>query len=358
MTTIADRVAIGRTSGFDYLRVVLAVSVLVWHSYPLTKGAEAAAIVMSSPLGALIRLVLPMFFALSGFLVAGSLARNPLRTFLCYRGLRIVPALAMEVLLSAVILGPMLTTETAHGYFLDARFSHYFLNIIGLVHYELPGVFTQNPFPDIVNGSLWTVPVELECYVALVVLSVVGISDRPKLLFAAIIFGIAAFLAFSALRDTPYLRIDSALPGRLLVLCFLTGVLLYGLKASIPYSVWAFGGAVVLAIIALSAVRLYVLAPFPAAYITVWLGLRNPRRLPILFNGDYSYGLYLYAFPIQQTWVWLLPWIGYWQLTLLSLVVVSIFAGCSWHVVERRALDLKVGFRTVSAKRSVAGALD
>src|SRR5258708_3061988 len=111
--TIGRRIleSTGNTSGFDYLRLILAFSVLGWHTIPLCYGKEFAAQVLAGPIGNLVRLVLPMFFALSGFLVAASLERSSsLRVFLGLRGLRILPALTVEVLLSALILGPLLTT--------------------------------------------------------------------------------------------------------------------------------------------------------------------------------------------------------------------------------------------------------
>ena len=162
----------GRSTGFDYLRIVLALAVIVWHSFPLSYGPQAEVAKDTSVFAELlIGIILPMFFALSGFLVSGSLERNSsMVIFIGLRAIRILPALCVEVLLSALILGPALTTLTLHTYFVDKRFITYFLNIIGDIHYRLPRI-TINPTPDVVNGQLWTVPWELKCYVALTVLA-------------------------------------------------------------------------------------------------------------------------------------------------------------------------------------------
>ena len=95
------------------------------------------------------------FFALSGFLVAGSALRTKsVRVFLSFRVLRIVPALMTEVALSALVLGPIVTVKPLAQYFSGAEFYQYFGNILGLVRYPLPGVFANNPRANFVNANL------------------------------------------------------------------------------------------------------------------------------------------------------------------------------------------------------------
>lgn len=297
--TIERRIKLagGPTSGFDYLRIILAVSVLCWHTIGLTYGAEFADAVMAGWAGPLVRIILPMFFALSGFLIAASLERNTLPTFLIFRGLRIVPALAVEIALSALVLGPLMTTLPWREYFSDDRFFAYALNVIGFIHYQLPGLFDLNPFAAIVNGSLFTIPYELECYLALVLLALVGIVARPRLLFGALVVGTLGLIILAHFKAADTFRIDSALPPRSLVLCFLAGVLLYVTRALVPYSKIVLLAAAALSALFLSRASLYAFSPIPIAYVTVWLGLQNPPKLPVIFSGDYSYGVYLYAFP-------------------------------------------------------------
>ena len=91
--------------------------------------------------------------ALSGFLVAGSLERTRARQFVVLRALRLVPALAVEVTLSALLLGAFFTTLPLWRYLQSPELGGYFGNIVGFVHFTLPGVFERNPAPGVVNSQ-------------------------------------------------------------------------------------------------------------------------------------------------------------------------------------------------------------
>lgn len=331
----------GLTSGFDYLRVFLSVAVLCWHSYLITHGLQQTFVFAADTLHYASRLILPMFFALSGFLVAGSLLRNSLQQFLWLRVVRLVPALAVEVVLSALILGPIVTIFTLDKYFHDPLFFTYFWNTIGHIQFFLPGVFLDHPFARVVNTSLWTVPYELLCYIALTLASLVTLFKRPRIF--AVIFVIAVVVkTVLNLKYGSGVSYPPNLGGRQLVVCFLAGVLLYINRDIIPYSS---GLALLAAITGYIFVRNYdlvFLSVLPLAYVTVWLGLLNPGKLPIVFTGDYSYGVYLYAAPIQQA-VFHFTAVGksYAGNVVLTLISVCFFAAFSWHAIERPALKLK-----------------
>jgi len=96
-------------------------------------------------------------------------------------------------------------------------------------------------------------------------------------------------------------------------------------------------------------------SPFFVAYIVAYIGLLNPRKLPVIFSGDYSYGIYLYAYPIQQAITMLLPGMRIWYINfLITVPIVGLFAAFSWHCIEKRALRLKRFFY----KPPVAAAYD
>src|SRR5271170_1656034 len=123
-----------RPSGFDWMRIGLASAVALFHAFHCSYGAAG----VQAPIGfrPAIGLILPMFFALSGFLVAGSLERSrTVVTFLGLRVVRIVPALMVEVVLSALVLGPLVTTDDLRTYASNPAFYTYFLNIVGDIHY-------------------------------------------------------------------------------------------------------------------------------------------------------------------------------------------------------------------------------
>ena len=137
--TIAQRILLtkGKSSGFDYIRVVLSVMVILSHAFTVTMEAPAREAFVQSLYYRPFVVVLPMFFALSGFLVAGSFERSSgYKEFYGLRVLRIVPALAVETTLSALILGPLFTTFDLNDYFRDPEFRNYFWNIV--IFHSLP----------------------------------------------------------------------------------------------------------------------------------------------------------------------------------------------------------------------------
>ena len=343
--TIASRIACARTptSGFDYLRLALAASVLFWHSYVVAHGHDAGAAYQASLSGAVLRLILPMFFSLSGFLVASSLERaTSLPLFLSFRVLRILPALAVEVTLSAMIIGPLVTIDSPTQYFSDPLFVTYFRNLFGNIQYRLPGVFIDNPWSSTVNASLWTVPYELECYIALVVIYYLGFTNRPIVMGALTALLSLSFLLLFRKESLAELAIDPV-PGRMLVICFLAGVFIYAARSLIPYTTPFFASCAGMSVILLSWPTLQFLAALPAAYVTVWLGLRDPPRNRFLLSGDYSYGIYLYGFVVQQCLMRLSRgWIeSTLPLFLCALVGTSLLAAFSWHVIEAPVLRFK-----------------
>lgn len=333
------KVTQGRPSGFDYMRVVLAVGVIFWHS-KLTSYGEGAGYthnwIADVALLPLAIFILPMFFSLSGFLVAGSLERSKtFLTFLGLRVLRIVPALAVEVLLSALILGPLLTTLPLRAYFADPKFHAYFLNIAGDIHYLLPGVFVSNPFP-LVNGQLWTVPYELACYIALTILAITGIFQQRWWLFLSLMAFYAAQIGNAILRTNDQMK---GAGGSTLVMSFIAGLVIYRYRDKIPWS-----GRLFLLALAVSVALIVVpngvrFSALPIAYITMYLGLQSPTRNKIVLSGDYSYGLFLYGFPVQQAIMSISPTVRHWYWNLLLAVpcAVAVAVG-SWWLVEKPAL--------------------
>lgn len=335
--SIAERLNVtkGRPTGFDYLRIILALGVIIAHSIPLSYGLQYSYQLAATPLGSVQSWIVPMFFALSGFLVAGSLERNHIGVFVGLRLIRIAPALAVEVTLSALLLGPLLTVIPLTHYFADAKVHSYFLNILGDIHYLLPGVFHSNPYPDIVNGQLWTVPIELRCYITLTVLATFGIAKRKYLFLAA---SVAASVALWVLHHHAGEPPNHA-P---LFIGFLAGVAIFCFRHIIPWD-WRLG------LVSLGAIEVLLLLPqgryfagFPFAYFTVYLGLLNPSKIALLKGADYSYGLYLYGFAIQQAVARIFPWSHHWYWNLaLSIPLASLFAAFSWTLVEKPALKLR-----------------
>ncbi len=338
--TIAARIAItgGRTSGFDYLRIGLAASIVLWHSVSTSYGATFELTIWRGPLGLVMHFVLPMFFALSGFLVAGSLDRcATLVSFFALRALRILPALAVEVTLSALLFGPLLSRLPLSAYLASPEFHHYFLNMLGDIHYVLPGVFAANPLAHTVNAQLWTVPFELQCYAALGALAVVGLVRRRSWLLAFTLLGQGLWI-YQALKLGDNGTSNGA-SGPVLVLSFLVGLLFHLYRDRIMLArrwFWlSLVGGFVLSALPHGAYYL----PLPATYLTVYLGLLDPPKRGFIFGGDYSYGLYLYGFPIQQVVASIGPAMHHWYVNAaISLPAGLLVAYTSWHLIEKPAL--------------------
>ena len=335
----------GRPSGFDYMRITLAIAITVYHSVRITHGAEIDLALWDSqsPLRAPLRALLPMFFILSGFLVAGSLERcRTLISFLGLRVIRIYPALIGEVLLSALIIGPLLTELPLSAYFTDYQFYRYVGNITGHISYWLPGVFESNPEPGIVNAQLWTVPYELYCYLLLSVLALVGLKRQRWIGLGALVVLLVAYWAFREFKPDPKAGVTN-IAGWMLIFYFLAGVSAYQFRDVIPAKPLLLAAAVVLAAVLLHAGPMgEYFAILPLAYVTVYVGLIDFGRTAFSRLADYSYGLYLYHWTLQQWFVDVFPAAQSSALTALAgLIGGLLIAWFSWMFIELPALSFK-----------------
>jgi len=352
VTSIADQMqqTRGRSSGFDYLRIGLAGLVVISHVVATTYGEAADKALYASAWGPPLHAILPMFFALSGFLVAGSLERcRSLISFLNLRVIRIVPALAVEVFISSLLLGPVLTHVPLNEYFTSNEFRTYFLNIVGEIHYHLPGVFLFNPWPLVVNSQLWTIPYELLCYAIISVMALFG-AKRWRIVSLLAAGGTTAmYVALHAFHHHGEILPFNQAFGYIMVWSYLWGVALFSYRDKLAWSPTLFGGAVIASALCLwFEGPLSYIAPAALAYVTIFLGLTNFRRMGFLAHADYSYGAYLYHWVVMQTVMMFAP--RYWYVNVaISIPLTVAFAALSWHVVEKRALALRRPIMAVDA---------
>ncbi|WP_395698216.1 acyltransferase family protein [Methylocella sp.] len=341
--------------GFDFMRIALAMGVLISHAGNLAIGDG----LKQTPFWFVEFSILPMFFALSGFLVTASAMRLNLRDFLIHRGVRIVPALFVEISLSALILGPLLTTVPLREYFSDPMFFSYFLNIFGIIQYHLPGVFTENnvaQYVGVVNRSLWTIPHEIFCYVVISLAIYWNVFNNRRagaLFFATIgvIYVALSFLRWLPLEPATVKAVtDFGDQVRALLPFFILGCGLYLLRYRIPfdYRIFLVCAVFYVAVAFLGnsgLVNKFGMRPVTSivfTYMVVFLGLASLPRLPFYSKGDYSYGIYLYGFPLQQTIMQLFPAAkNMWIFVPASIVAATAVAVFSWHVIEKPALRLR-----------------
>jgi peptidoglycan/LPS O-acetylase OafA/YrhL len=358
--------------GFDFLRIFLATCIVAFHAFLLTGHYDW---MVSTPIWFVEYALVPMFFALSGFLITSSALRLSLSNFLINRGLRIVPALGVDIFLCALIIGPLMTTLPLSTYFSDPRFSLYFLNIVGYIHYLLPGVFETHH--DIkVNGALWTVPYEILCYVIASFFIIFGWlrSSAKVMVFTAAMVAVgSAIQIYELLPHLPafgakLVRFTLLSRESQIVTAFLCGVIAYQLKDSIPYSkkllfvcVALCVGAALMPEYAKPVASRFVLLP-AITYITVYLGLTKIWIPQYFRTGDYSYGVYLYHDPLLQIVIAFFPAIcmtPFWGAGftfLVGLPMVLVLANFSWHYIEKPILAQRKKFSFVARVRGVEGA--
>lgn len=359
----------GIAPGFDFLRIFLSVSVVAFHVLPV---AMPEVDYRNVPLLWIYRFsILAAFFSLSGFLISGSAQRLSLKNFLINRGLRIIPALGVEVVISAVIIGAIFTTLPLGQYFTHPEFFAYFTNIVGIINWTLPGVFESHP-SDIVNLTLWTVPHEIGCYVIISVFIVLGtMRYKPLIVISGALWVVMGFVVMGLGIERGDFGIIGSLLNVLFVeqasrlyTCFLFGIAAFLYIDKIPYS--RIGALMCLAF--LLAFGLYyrpgdpfdypfisLIVTLPLVYLTMFLGVTNIWMPGFLRRGDYSYGIYLYGWPMQQVVVALAPGMGFVANFVLALIPITLFAMFSWHFIERPILSLRKKFSFVAKVRLAEG---
>jgi peptidoglycan/LPS O-acetylase OafA/YrhL len=332
-----------RYGAFDGLRLIAAASVLFSHCYAIVnKDANEPIVRLTGGTLTLGELAVYTFFAMSGYLVTQSWTNDPSAIrFMTRRVLRIVPALAFVIIISFAVIGPVTTQLTPSNYFSSSQAWTYLDKIlIYPAQYGLPGVFEHNPLPIVVNGSLWTLRVEFGLYITVAAFGYFSLLQSRQINItcaAACIIASGILTQTSLLANIPFLHQITAL--------FLNAAPFF-IGAALAQSklLWKpmFGAAVLLVVatiflISTPAAVLLVIAAIP--FVTIFVaryGRCDLRRI-----GDYSYGTYLFAFPMQQTVVYFLPGVQPLGLFVIAGIGTFICAFISWHVVEKRALVLK-----------------
>jgi len=347
--------------GFDLLRIGLALYIFYGHALWVAGGASSvagvptiAAAATAATAAAVERgftgwtrpfhvAAVPVFFALSGFLVIGSALRlRATSTFLAFRFMRIFPALIVETCLCAVLLGAALTTLPLDQYFREPGFWRYLGNMVGWISFHLPGVFTTNPVQNVVNANLWTLPSEFDCYAITAVLMITRIIYDRRLF--SLLYAVVALSFLVASFAVNFSITPGILPPVAITFYFFTGVLVYHWREKIPANGYLFIAAAILSYFLLLEPRAVYIAPIPVAYCMAFFGMIAIPKIPLIGRGDYSYGIYLYGFPICQALVATFPdvFVGHRYLLLAAGgLVTCAWAAFSWHMIEIHALKLK-----------------
>ena len=332
-------------NNFTILRLIAALSVLFGHAYILSNGVNQGEDFISNFLvkyygESLPSIAVDIFFVISGYLIVASYTKhNNLYKYFKSRILRIYPALVVAVLFS-IIIGAFCTNLPALEFFTNPEVKEFLLvNAFALnsIKFNLPGVFINNPYPISINGSLWALAIELKLYIGVSILGIVWLLKKNNfnifflILFASCLFGTQSSLFIDNTRNIQ------------LVLLFFSGSFLYLNKEMLTpnFKTW-----IVITIICIGLTFLTWLL-FPIKFI--WLAytvilLATHKKLTnrkLIINNDISYGIYIYAFPIQQMLAYSFNGITFISMLFISLTLTIFMALLSWHLIEKPFLSFK-----------------
>ena len=326
-------------NNLDAVRLAAASMVLYGHSF-IFLGMPEPLFLSWLPLGPLGVFI---FFTISGYLVSESWDRDPhLMRFFLRRLLRILPGLFVCILLTVFVLGPLLTTLPLKTYFTHRHTWGYFENIVLHIVYYLPGVFEHNRVANAVNGSLWSLPVEFLMYIVVVVVGVMQM-NRWVVAVLAITSGTVSLLWAQVTQEMLVVYNFDLRQAFICGTYFWVGACFYkfNLKRHLTLSA---GMLALFTMLCLQpwtrhlAIASWLLLPI----VVLAFGFsHSPLLSRLTRRGDYSYGIYIYAFPIQQAVVYLWPKIGIEIYLLVCAAGTLMLAIFSWHLVECRALSLR-----------------
>ena len=338
-------------NNFDLVRVAAAASVIISHAFLITSGNASHEPLASGSVYNLGQHAVNIFFVLSGLLVAASLDRTEsIAAFAIARGVRIFPGLIVCVIITAFILGPIVSSLEPSQYFSSRLLFEYVIRTSALTTAlaPLPGVFETLPMAGQVNVPIWSLKYEVFCYAILVLVAGLGAWWREAWFW--VVFGVVMVLHLTF--ETGHTRIDEHTSVHQLsrfLLCFFLGVAAYRLRHHLRLSL---PGAVVAALLFFLArdTRLeeslsYALVGYLTLCIAA-LPCAGMRRL--LAGSDISYGLYIYGWPTAQTILFLSPGIGPITLAIGSLMVAAVVAVLSWRWIEAPALGAQAVRRPIS----------
>lgn len=335
-------------NNFDLVRLIAAVTVVYAHSFvvQLPDGHEDPVAVLlgydyTGSLGVF------AFFLLSGLLVTASFDRQRSASrFVLLRASRIWPAVAAASLFAIFLMGPLVTTLPLDKYFSSFRtWSNLdsFSTIVFGRRMQLPGVFDHNRQPYAIFGPLWTLPIEVRYYGVVLITGMLGLLKSRRAIFGAILLGAIPFLVYPHFEPHFYVTLRNLAhkPGGYGFFpepVFMAGMLLYAFRDRVHISGWTCV-ALWCAFLVLRGTPLeYDLFYLAFGYAVLWIGTAAllHRFAP---RNDYSFGIYIYGFAVQQVIACFWPHLDHMSAFLLTLPFVFACAWVSWHCVEKPALD-------------------
>jgi peptidoglycan/LPS O-acetylase OafA/YrhL len=337
-----------RNNLFDLLRFAAAGMVIFSHSYPMT-GLQHDPLAAASGLNCG-TLGVSLFFVLSGFLITRSWLNNPsITAYASARCLRIFPGLGFSLLVTAFLIGPLCTTLSLAAYIKNPQTIDFLNNLFLFpIRYQLPGVFEHNPISGAVNGSLWSLPVEFMMYGVVLSLGLLrGLGRKAVLLPLTVGLVGLDYILFSKPEFAQRVELTVLVgPSINMAAYFLIGGCYYLVRDRIPRDWRLAAGALLVWSLSFQSPLMRFIGYVALPYVFFYLAsLPLPSLRKFAKFGDFSYGLYVFGFPVQQAIVHFLgPAQSVNRFFLLAFSVSLLLSVISWHLVESPALKLKRKF--------------
>lgn len=326
-----------KSNNLQLLRFIAALLVIVSHSFSLSTGdnAEEWLFVLTKGQITMDGLAVSVFFCAGGFLIAKSILRaeNGIEYFKT-RILRIFPTLLAVVLLTAFVLGPLVTTYNIDKYFRNPQVYKYLLNGILIPQHDLPGVFVKNVSVSTVNGSLWTLSIEFLCYIGCYLMWKLKLLTIESAKWSIPFVAVGSLGIYIILK---HLHMDVLLEAIRPGLLFYIGVLFYVYRDHVKFTmqrvVSSFLTMLLFGVCGMLDIGLLLCFPYLLLYICFAI-VQIPGKIGVI--GNISYGMYLCAFPIQQLLVFchagsMSPYVN----MLLSIPMIIICGYILYKLVEQ-----------------------
>ena len=333
-------------NNYDFLRVFAALCITFTHSFGLLGSYNKEyLVVLSGQRADFAYIGLSIFFSISGYLIAKSaFTSTSFKNYLWKRFLRIQPLLIIVCFFSIFILGLVFTSLSVMNYFENISSYTYFRNIMPVfgIQYSLPGVFRNNIGSTSINGSMWTLVVEERLYLFVGILFLTKRKKRNLFLWLVGILNIIYFLNnfFFHKQLLNYLNGINVFYALIFLnasCCFLLDIKFSKISGSAVIILGIIGLLFLAFYMRFNESMLVLIIPFLVIITAHIKGLLNY----VGKYGDFTYGIYIFSFPIQQILIALKLTDDPLKLFFLTLLIVLPLAIVSWHLVEKKMLLLK-----------------
>lgn len=269
------------------------------------------------------------------------------------RALRIIPAFWMSLGISAFILAPSISNQVNIFSFENGSSLDFFIKA-GTFHlfgyaWTITGAFPNNPIIDGINGSMWTLKHEMALYFILPLIAWLTHWKKTLLLASFLTFFILAlanmltgFIIFNIPCCRGWVFASNEYSSFILFASyFFAGVIIYKFQEYLLVSKRVIFFLTILFILGIFFGNLKVITLIVLPYLIVVFGATFKKRI-FSAKGDYSYGMYIYAFPVQQTLVhFYREDMNVYVFFMSSFVITLILSIISWHIFEKIILNMK-----------------